>query len=248
MFNIGFSTGALAKGNVARGIEMSRELGVATIELSALRLRELDELLKVVATQDLGDFKHVALHAPTNFGPGDEKPVVEILRKLAESKQWPVVVHPDTVNDFEIWSSIGSLLYIENMDKRKPKGRTVEELEEVLSVVPNAYLCFDIAHARQVDSSMTEAYRILRNFHGRIRHVHFSEVGSDSTHRLVSDSALRAYREVASGIPTDVPVILESVVSQSETALRDAADELNRAVDFLTYAAGARPKIAGAAR
>lgn len=241
MFSIGFSTGALAKGDVARGIEMARELGVAIIELSALRLRELDGLVSVAAKQDFADFDYVALHAPTNFGPADEKRVVDTLSGLAHARQWPVVVHPDTISDFDLWAPFEQLLYVENMDKRKPRGRSVEELEEILKRVPRACVCFDIAHARQVDSSMTEAYRILRNFRERIRHVHFSEVGSDSRHRQVSDGAFRAYWQVATAIPENVPIILESVVSESTSALEDAADELRRVTDFLADAVRSQP-------
>jgi hypothetical protein len=241
MFKIGFSTGALAKGDVARGVEMARELGLSIIELSALRLRELDALVKVAAEQDFADFTYVALHAPTNFSPSDENGVVETLSGLAHSHQWPVIVHPDAISSFELWRPLEQLLFVENMDKRKPRGRTVEELEEILKCVPNASLCFDIAHARQVDSSMTEAYRILRNFQDRIRHVHFSEVGSDSRHRQVSDGAFRAYSEVAAGIPNNVPIILESVVSESSSPLEDAAEELKRVTNFLAHATRLQP-------
>jgi sugar phosphate isomerase/epimerase len=237
MFKIGFSTGALAKGDIASGIEMARELGLPIIELSALRLREMDTLVNVVAAQDLVDFEYVALHAPATFGPSDEKAVVDTFAALAQPNQWPVIVHPDAISNFELWRPFESLLYVENMDKRKPRGRTVEELEEIFTYVPNALMCFDIAHARQVDSSMTEAYRILRNFRDRIRHLHFSEVGSDSRHRQVSDGAFRAYSEISSGIPCDLPVVLESVVSESETPVVDAECELKRVTEFLAHAA-----------
>jgi sugar phosphate isomerase/epimerase len=243
MFKIGFSTGALAKGNIATGIEMARELGVPIIELSALRLAEMDTLVNVVAAQDLTDFEYVALHAPSNFGPSDEKAVVDTFAALAHSNQWPVIVHPDTISNFELWRPLESMLYIENMDKRKPVGRTVEELDDIFARVPEARMCFDIAHARQVDSSMTEAYRILRNFRNRIRHLHFSEVGSDSRHRQVSDGAFRGYKEIASGIPSDLPVVLESVVSEDVTPLDGAARELKRVTDFLTHATSVQPSV-----
>jgi sugar phosphate isomerase/epimerase len=246
MFKIGFSTGALAKGDIAHGIEMARELKLHAIELSALRLRELDTLVNVVAAQSLTDFEYVALHAPSDFGPSDERAIAGALGKLAHSHQWPVIVHPDTISDFKNWLPLKSLLYVENMDKRKPRGRTVEELQDILTQVPDAQVCFDIAHARQVDSSMTEAYRILRNFRDRIRHLHFSEVGSDSRHRQVSDGAFRAYSEVVSSIPCDLPVILESVVSESEAPLVDAASELKRVTDFLAHAAHLQSSVKAA--
>ena len=243
MFKIGFSTGALAKGDIAHGIEMARELGLAIIELSALRLREMDTLVNVVAAQDFADFEYVALHAPASFDPSDEKAVVDTFAALAHSNRWPVIVHPDTISNFELWRPFESLLYVENMDKRKPRGRTVEELEDIFTYVPNAQMCFDIAHAKQVDSSMTEAFRILRNFRDRIRHLHISEVGSDSRHRQVSDGAFRAYNEVASSIPCDLPAVLESVVSESEAPLADASSELKRVTEFLAHAAHVQSSV-----
>jgi hypothetical protein len=228
MSKIGFSTGALAKGDLSRGIEVARALKISAVELSALRMRELNTLVEFVTTQDLSDFDYVSLHAPTDFEPADEPSVAQALKGIALDRHWPVILHPDAIGDFNQWRSFGPWLYVENMDKRKPSGRTVEELEQVLSCLPQAQICFDIAHARQVDSSMTEAYRILKHFRGRIRQMHFSEVGSDSRHRHISDSALRAYAEVAQHIPSNVPVILETPATAAEATL-----EIERVSHFL---------------
>jgi hypothetical protein len=228
MSEIGFSTGALAKGDLAHGVEVARALKLKAIELSALRLRELASLSDFVATQDLSDFAYISLHAPTDFSPADEERVAGTLTHISLERHWPVILHPDVVDDPDHWSALGEWLFIENMDKRKPRGRTVEELEQVLVGLPQAQMCFDIAHARQVDSSMTEAYRILKHFRDRIRQIHFSEVGSDSRHRSVSDSALRAYSEVAQNIPGDVPVILETPAT-----LDEAKVEIDRLAAFL---------------
>jgi sugar phosphate isomerase/epimerase len=233
MSRIGFSTGALARGQLERGVEMARRLGLTVIELSALRLRELDDLLEFVSKHELSEFEYIALHAPADYRPIDEKRVAESLGVVAHERHWPVILHPDAVHRFEYWVSLGPWLYVENMDKRKPIGRTVEELGQALAKTPEAYVCFDIAHARQVDSSMTEAYRILRLYQARIRHMHFSEVSSDSKHRRISDSAFRAFSQVAHSLPIDVPVILESVVADSPTAFEDAKAEVERVSEFL---------------
>jgi hypothetical protein len=102
------------------------------------------------------------------------------------------------------------------MDRRKPVGRTTTELALVFDKLPNASLCFDIAHARQFDTSMTEAYKILRDHCGRIRQVHLSEVNTSSKHDLVSPAAVRAYQELSGMIPPRVPVILETPVRSEE--------------------------------
>jgi hypothetical protein len=233
MGRVGFSTGALAKGQIAVGIQISRDLELTVIELSALRLRELDHLVSIAATENLNDFKYVSVHAPTDYLPSDETYVAHVLEEIARRHGWPVILHPDSVHNVEHWSSLGSLLYVENMDKRKPTGRTVEELQKVLLSVPEAHVCFDIAHARQVDSSMTEAYRLLRYFAGRIRQIHFSEIGSDSRHRRVSDAAFSSFAEIAPSLPAEVPVILETVIEESSNTLSDAAAEVARVSQFI---------------
>jgi len=126
------------------------------------------------------------------------------------------VLHPDAVTDFAGWNELGPNLLLENMDKRKSTGRTVEELEKLFRSLPDARLCFDIAHARQVDGTMTEAYRILKRFGERIAQIHISEVTSSSGHDRISPSASRAFQKVAPLIPSGVPVIIESRIPREE--------------------------------
>jgi sugar phosphate isomerase/epimerase len=95
-------------------------------------------------------------------------------------------------------------------DKQKPIGRTATELERIFEQLPEAGLCFDIAHARQFDPSMVEAYRILRLHQPRLRQVHLSEVSSMSRHTSLSYGAIQDFIEVAQWIPPHLPVILES--------------------------------------
>ncbi len=127
---IGFSTGALFQGDVGRGVTFSRELQTDAIELSALRVRELDDLIRFTDTADLSAFRYVSAHAPTDFSADEEAAVANRLRGLAERHHWFVVVHPDTIRRSELWRSLGRWLCRENMDKRKPVGRTMEELSE----------------------------------------------------------------------------------------------------------------------
>ena len=209
---IGFSTGALFKDQLARGVDLLRQLNLTTVELSALRLRELPALIDFVDKTDLSYFTYVSLHAPTDFLPEQEKSVAALLLAVALEKRWRVVLHPDCIKDVEAWRPFGDLLCIENMDKRKNAGRTVGELEAVFADLPLAQLCFDIAHARQVDTTMTEAYRVLKRFRSRIVQIHMSEVTSASTHDRISDAAVASFREVAAFLP-DVPVIVESPVT-----------------------------------
>ncbi|MDX1981230.1 MAG: hypothetical protein SFV51_13245 [Bryobacteraceae bacterium] len=57
---------------------------------------------------------------------------------------------------FALWRRFGSLLCVENMDKRKAIGRTARELNLILQQLPEASFCFDIGHLRQAGPTMTE--------------------------------------------------------------------------------------------
>ena len=211
----GFSTGALALGDFPLALKMLEGIDVGAIELSALRVRELPSLAAFASQADLSRFSYVSVHAPADYAASQEAEVVEVLAGFA-AKGWPVVAHPDVIREPASWRRLGSLLYIENMDRRKPVGRTADELGRVFDAFPEAQMCFDIGHARQVDTSLTEAYRILRAFHGRIQQIHISVVNTSSKHDLISPAAAHAFRRVASLIPGTAPAILETPVKTEQ--------------------------------
>jgi hypothetical protein len=188
---------------------------VAAIELSAIRAHELMPLLAALDDLDLSRYSYVSIHAPSEFSPQDEEGIFQELYKIRH-RGWPVIVHPDTLYDFSLWRLLGDLLCVENMDKRKPIGRTVRELEYLFSELPQASFCFDIGHARQVDTSMTEAYRMLKSFSSRLRQVHISEVNTLNKHDRLSFVSIRGFQEVAHLIPPSTPVIIESVVAEDQ--------------------------------
>src|SRR5260370_7117521 len=95
-------------------------------------------------------------------------------------------MHPDTIESPEPWKTFGQLLTIENMDKRKPIGRTSAELQVLFEHLPEARLCFDVAHARQIDPTMVEATQILRDFKDRIWKLHASGLTPRTTHVHIS--------------------------------------------------------------
>ena len=212
---IGFSTGALAFGDFRRALTMLHGKAVNAIELSALRTHELPGLVDSVASLDLRAYQYISIHAPSSFTPEQEPEIVDQLKTFAK-RNWPIVLHPDAIHRVELWRGFGDLLCIENMDKRKPSGRTTEELDPIFSDFPDAFFCLDMAHARQVDSSMTEAYLLLKKFGGRLRQLHISEVNTSSKHDRISEGAYRAFQEIASLIPDNVPAILETPVTENE--------------------------------
>ena len=204
---IGFSTGALAKGDFLRGLALAR--GEA-IELSALRDHELPALAAAIPSLDLARFAYVSVHAPSRTAA--EELIFGLLREVP----WPIVAHPEILITPSLWRQLGARLCIENMDDRKSNGRTVDELRALFDVYPEATFCLDLGHARQVDPTMNAALAMLRAFGERLTQLHVSDVGPRGEHRPLGAGARDAFAEILS--QTDCPLIIESVVAEDAIA------------------------------
>jgi sugar phosphate isomerase/epimerase len=192
---IGFSTGALAYGDFRRGLSIIRNYNLSVVELSALREGELKPLIDSLDELDLTGFEHISFHAPSQLKELTERQVIELLHRVAV-KNWPLIVHPDVIENFELWNAFGSGLCIENMDKRKPIGRTARELAMIFDKLPEASLCLDLGHAHQVDRTMSVAWEILKHFGARLRQLHVSEVNTNSRHDPLSYETLLGFQKI----------------------------------------------------
>jgi hypothetical protein len=237
---VGFSTGALAPGDVPRALALLAALHASrgsggrprAVELSALRLGELSPLLAALPGLDLAGFAHVSIHAPSRFDRAVEARVAEQLAALVPAG-FPVVLHPDAIHDFAVWRPLGRRLAIENMDRRKPLGRTALELGRVFDRLPEASFCFDVGHAHQVDRTMNDAYFLLRELGVRLTQVHVSEVTTRGRHDPISRSAVAAFRKVAAWVPEEVPILVEATPASPgpqaiEAQMALAAEALHR--------------------
>lgn len=189
------------------------ELSPFAIELAALSENELPGLLAYFSNKSGLPFRYVSVHAPSK---GMTMPEEQLVKQLLKLPRWidAIVVHPDVIADPLNYAPLGRRLVIENMDERKDDGRTVSELQRFFDLLPDAGLCFDIAHACSIDDSMEEGSSILDAFTGRLRHVHLSSLDEDSHH-----VALRAEdEELFAGLLSrcrDVPWILEAPPSDA---------------------------------
>jgi hypothetical protein len=218
---LGFSTGALALGNFQEALRLMEGTSMTAVELSALRLPELPVLIEALPKLNLGQFSYISFHAPSRFSVDEEGGVIELLCQIP--REVPIIVHPDTIHDPGKWIAFGGQLAIENMDRRKADGRSAEELSQWFDRLPNARLCFDMAHAHQCDRTMTEAFRILVRFGDRICQLHISELDSAGHHFPLSYGSMQAFSEVASLIPAGCPAIIESL-----SPLQEADDDQQR--------------------
>jgi hypothetical protein len=170
---------------------------------------ELPALIEALPRLDLSTFEYVSIHAPSLFSESEEDYVIDLLRKVPSKH--PIILHPDTIHDSVKWREFGPQLTIENLDRRRYLGRSAEELRHWFELLPEARLCLDLAHVHQFDRTMTEAYRILKNFKERICQLHVSELDSTGHHHPLSSGSMRAFAEIGPMIPTEAAVILESL-------------------------------------
>ena len=208
---IGFSTGALAKGDFRTGVDLQRTNdSISAIELSSLRDHELRPLMSGLALLDLSPFSYVSVHAPSKLTNLSEREAFSILGELPLS--WPIIVHPELMPTPALWRGLGRRVCLENMDNRKTTGRTLREMRQLFEWLPEAEFCLDLGHARQIDPTMATAMRMAQEFSGRLRQLHVSEIGRSGEHLPLSALAIYAFQLVARFIPSSCAVIIESVI------------------------------------
>jgi sugar phosphate isomerase/epimerase len=207
---VGCSTGFFVdrRGDWPSLIDEATALSLRAIELAALSEDELPGLLAFLGDEPSLPCDYVSVHAPSK---GRQMPEEELVTVLAGLPPWveTVVAHPDTFEVPERWNRLGRRLAVENMDRRKHGGRTAQELATVFELLPDASLCFDIAHAWAIDGSMREGEAILDRFGGRLRQLHVSSL-DDAQHHV---PLTHEHEELFSSLLDrcrDVPWILEA--------------------------------------
>ncbi len=178
------------------------------IELSALSERELPGLVRYLRDAPQLPFRFVSVHGPSK---GREMSDRDLANALAQLPRWvsAIVLHPDAMDDVAAYRVLGRRLSMENMDARKALGQTAADLDPYFAELPDARLCFDIAHAKAVDPSLEVGREILARFASRLSHVHLSSLDEDQKHVPLTDEDQALFSGLLSRC-TDVPWILEA--------------------------------------
>jgi len=207
---LGSSTGVFdaARGDWPALAAAAAKTSCYAVELSALSDAELPGLMAFLGGSPRLPFRYVSVHAPSKDLVVDESARV---RALTRVPLWvrAIITHPDVMVDVDAHRRLGSRLVLENMDARKPTGRTVDELEEYFSALPDAGFCFDVAHAWSLDPSMGLAHDLLDRYRSRLRQVHLSSL-EDGRHVPLSEADEALFAEVLRRC-RDVPWILEAL-------------------------------------
>jgi sugar phosphate isomerase/epimerase len=188
--------------------EEALETSTFAVELAALSEDELPGLERYLAAGPDLPFAYLSVHAPVKHRAMSEAELVGRLAHLAPLVD-AIVVHPDTIEEVERYRPLGSSLVLENMDARKPAGRTAGELAPLFAALPEAGFCLDVAHVWSIDRSMAEGERLLDAFAGRLRHLHVSSVDAACRHTPLTAEHEARFLPLLRRCP-DVPWILEA--------------------------------------
>ena len=139
-----------------------------------------------------------AREAPAHAGGRAGAPARRKLAPVVDA----IVVHPDAMDDPRAYRALGSCLVLENMDARKPTGRTVAELAPLFAALPEAGFCLDVAHVLSVDPTMAEGERLLDAFAGRLRHLHVSSIDEECRHLPLTAEHEARFPRCCGGAPT----------------------------------------------
>lgn len=196
------------RGNWPTLVRESLDVSTLAVELSALSEEELPGLVEFLDGNPPMPFHYVSVHAPSKNLTLSEQERVEQLASLPPRVR-SIVVHPYDLSDLDAWRPLGRRLVIENMDARKDEGRTAGQLARYFDELPEAGLCFDVAHAKHVDPSLDEGVEMLSAFAPRLRHVHLSSLDHDGHHIPLTSSDEALFAPVLAKC-RDVPWILEA--------------------------------------
>jgi hypothetical protein len=217
--SVGFSTGALERGDYQSAVSWMISHHIRTVELSALRFDELEPLVNGLNELPLDRFDYVSFHAPSSFERIHEERVIDLLKPVKD-RGWNIIVHPDVIYTPRLWTCFGEQLLVENMDRRKAIGRTVGELKNIFHDLPRARLCLDVAHARQLDTTLVVLWNLVRSFVDRIAEIHISELDSRCRHQPMSRAAVFDYQQMIGRVTRGAPVIVESMLDGERSSER----------------------------
>jgi sugar phosphate isomerase/epimerase len=189
-------------------VSRAAEFSTTAVELSALSESELPSLEAFLAGGQALPFLYVSIHAPSKDRDMPEAELIETLGRLAGHAN-AIVIHPDVIEDPARYRVLGPTLVLENMDARKRVGQTASDLTRYYAELPEAGLCFDVAHVASVDPSLSLGHELLDAHGHRLRHVHLSSLDRDCHHRSLTAEDERRFAPLLDRC-RDVPWILEA--------------------------------------
>lgn len=182
--SLGYSTGVFFAYNIPllQKVELIYKTQSDAIELGFTKKERLKGSFDTKLYHLVKKFKYRSIHAPVidiRYPSKDSKWIIEKVLTLAENiNANTVLFHPDLIDDF-VWlnKQFGNLLAFENMDRRKPYGKSVKDMKEVFNKSPKAKWVFDVNHLYTINKTMSKTTVYYESLKDRLCHYHLSGYG-----------------------------------------------------------------------
>jgi hypothetical protein len=212
---LGFATGNTENLKLADWCTRLKNIPTNYIEVGFGNTNRIPEVIDDEIVESLSSFDWISIHGTVHDGdkilryPSKEADyaIGKMLELVSKCKIKAVLFHPDLVDDFEYLNKLfGDKLAFENMDNRKDFGNTIEDMQKVFDLSPQAKWVCDVNHIFTLDPTMSIAKKFHEEFRDRLSHYHISSYG-EKIHCLFQDSMKN---EILNGVMNlDVPMINE---------------------------------------
>ena len=203
---LGFSTVSLYKTHptISREtFEIFRSIGCNVIQLMCLSDEDISKLITKITVNDLAGFEYIVLHAPPTAITIN---TLELLQKAQNIFHFQaIVIHPNEIENWEMFARFDLPFSIENMDWRQERGKYVDSLQNIFEKI-NAKMTLDVNHCFTNDPSLHLASEMIAEFGDRISQIHLS--GFETGHEMLFKTQ---QTEIMDAIANkNLPIILES--------------------------------------
>ena len=227
MHMIGFSNGTLYRvEDVASAATLGKFYSVAPDCVEIFAHSDPGRMgLSLAAAGVANKFARRSVHAPTHVRYGrtaESKALLKMVASLyAAIGAELVVIHPDVVDDWEVFNDFPMQIGVENMDSRKSSFRDVESMRSLFDQHENFKMVLDLNHCFTNDPTMKLAERFIETLGDKVGQIHLS--GFAGFHEPLFQTKqleiLKYCREL------NAPIVIESV-------LPDAAD-IKKEFDYI---------------
>ncbi|MFA6526417.1 MAG: hypothetical protein WCT26_03340 [Candidatus Buchananbacteria bacterium] len=211
---LGFSTGSLYRfmdSYSTEAIDLLAQQGLETIEFMCASVNDLHRLPALIGR--LREFEVKSIHMPLGIQFDNTSAVHDVLKRLEEFYNEIgaslAVIHPESVDDWNIFDGLEMKFAIENLDNRKPRWFGFEQFEVFLAKHPDWSMVLDLNHCFTYDDKALRAKRYIERFGDRIAEIHLSGCDSEKYHCSLYVSE---QKEIVDCLPQiNCPIIIESV-------------------------------------
>lgn len=226
---IGFNTGRTDIIPFMEKIKVFLELGCNAIEFSMMSFEQEEKLNEYWDQIPWDRFSYCSVHALTHelIYKNDDKTKDFLTRLQDKHNKYDfdlVVIHPNLVEDWDVFSNYNLPFAFENMDHNQNFARDVKDMKEVFSNV-DAKMVMDVNHCFTNDPTMQLANDFYVAFGQRIQEIHLS--GYEKFHEPLY---LTKQPQIINAIPDkNIPIIIES----TQKSLDDIVNEYKYVLEVL---------------